>query len=408
MCSHLKLRLGVALAGLLAPVPTDDLPVDEWLARANALETLVVDFEVTSASGKVAEVHFAYAAPQRCHMRAVADGELSTEVWFDDAQAVMHMLQADGTWVSGELNWARMGERPYGWLDGLKEALPSPEPTPTSVTGPILFLWPFGAEDRVDFSLSYHLERTSVLGFLHRLERGGFEARELEDGWALAVEGSARLELEPELGIPRGCWLGTGEDERRALVLTKLEIDGEFDEAELTPGAPPAGAVDRSEALMASLGRSIWQRVRELSFVWLSARAKEGVDLAGEERAAVVERFAAFHGEWAREQIEACAAAEERQFDEWLDPLADWYDQHRERPDAAAKLAKALEEGRAGEEQRLARQVAEYAAHVAKLELPSGMELVLELEAEGIALAFDEALVRPVMAHVNGRLAEFD
>lgn len=407
MSPSLSPHLALALV-LAAPAPPEELPLDAWLERAAALETVAADFQLTSRTGSVADVHFAYAAPDRCHLRLAVDGDVRMDVWFDDAQATMHTWQADGSWVTGEIDWEGLSVAPEGWLEGLYHALPGPEAPEPGDVGPIFDLWPNGADDKVDFSLAYHRSRRSLFAFLRRLEREEPDAERLEDGWALALEDGVRLELELQLGFPRAAWLGEGEGARRALALTSLVIDGELAEGDLDPAAAPAGAQERSAELTRSFAEIVWVATRDQGLAWIARRAEEGLELDGEARAEVVAQLEGLHAAWARERLEALVERERGAFDGWLDSVVAWYDEHREEEGAADKFAQALRAGRESEVSRLAGIVEQYGARFDPE--PSGEVpgLLLELEREGLARAFDAGLSEPVLAHVDERLAEFD
>lgn len=396
----------------LALLPGDDAPFDTWQERVKAVETLVADIEITSTSGKVANVHFAYEAPETCHLRTEIDGELAAEIWLDGSEATFHMLQEDGSVVYGELDWLQIGEAALGWLDELRAELPSGEPAKEPEPGPIFDVWPDFGEDKVDLSLSYHTNPVSLFGFLVRLERGGFDARELEDGWEVDLDGEGRMQLEPQLGFPRACWMNEADGERRAFTLLGLEIDGELAAEDLEPSARPDGAVDRSQELARSLEQSRWSEARDLGFQWLAARADEGADLEEESREVAVEALTALHATWAAEQLAARVEAENAAYDGWLDQVIEWYEANREEPEAKTKLAEALRGGREGVRQRLAKTAMSYREIQTTAPLtdpdPGTAELLLELEAEAILRAFYAGLVTPVMEHVDERIAELD
>jgi len=406
-----SILLTVSLAALTA-LPGDELPIESWRERVGDLESLVAEFEITSKTGKVAKVHFAFAAPDVCHMRTELDGEPSMEVWLNGGETTIHTAQPDGSMIYGELDWLEIGEAPFAWLDELQLALPSGKPQEERDPGPIFDLWPDLDDDKIDVSLSYHTNRASLFGFLNRLDGGGFDAQQLEDGWEVDLDGEGRLRLEPELGLPSVCWLGERDSERSALTLTRLVIDGELDSDDLAPGGRPEGADDRSNELSRSFEQSLWAEARRTGYRWLAARADDGADLEEESREVAVEALGALHAGWAAAPLEARVESESGVYDQWLDKVLEWYETNKEDPEAKTKLGEALRGGREGVRQRLTKTATSYLERFAAAPLedldPGTAELLLELEAEGIQRAFEAGLIVPVMEHVDERLAELD
>ncbi len=388
----------------------DGLPLDDWRERLARVGALSFELALTSSEGSGARVRFAYEAPDRCALWTDVEGEPTMRVWLEAGVATWHTRAEDDGWTTGSFDWAELAAPSGEWLEELREAFPAPERGEEHGEGPVLDLWPDLDADRIELTLAHSSSAPALFTWLARLERADLEVEPGGEGWSAVVDGEVRLLLEPELGIPRGVWMGTGDDARRALELVSLELDGEPDEALLEVGAAPRGALDRSDQLAAVFGVKDGGWVRVTGYAWLAARVEDGL-APDDEAEALRVGFEGLHAGWSGEGLARRRDGELAQLDEWLDRVGVWYEENREAEGAAAKLVEVLAQGRAGAEERLSRIAQQYAV---RLEAPSGegadadaLDALHALEQEAVAGWIERELAAPVRTHLAERLAEF-
>ena len=402
------------LPALLALSPsiatTEELPIEAWIDRLARAETVSMEFLLTSAGGSEARMRFAYEAPDRCALWTDIEGEPTLRVWLEDGVATWYSPGEGGDWSTAHFDWAELTEQSGVWLEELQGAFPAEHPGERLEAGPHLDVWPDLEGDRVEFTLGYTGRVRTLFAWLSRLEEAPVGiSREGED-WVCALDGEARLQLEPELGVPRAIWMGDEEEPRQALRLVSLEIDGEGAEDILTVAEAPEGAVDRTEQFVATFTEQNWRTVRVMAYAWLERRVGEGLDL-DDEAEELREVLRELHDGWSGEGLRRLRDAELTNLDVWLDRVHEWHEANRDAEGIEAKLAEVLTQGRSGGLQRLGSTMERYTV---RLEAPTGgdhdegvLEAVLELELEAVGAWLEEELMAPVREHIDERLVEF-
>lgn len=399
---------------------SDELPVAAWRERTSEVESLDLDYEVTSKDGMVLSIRFVFQAPNRAYAEVRRDGELDTRFWA--AGPRFTTLRFGEKAGHAALDYEAVTAPATAWTRAVTERFPRErggdlDGRADPPFGPLLSLWPLPGPDVVDIGVS--VSRASLpLAWIGRLARldpdarriavapsDGTEApRDVEPDWEVAVAPGARLRLEPRFGILREIRMGAPE--RLALRLVKLEVDGALDPALLEPPARPEGGEDLTGAVARAAIEENWRLVRVWAYRWLARCADEGLELDGNTDA-IEEEFGAYCAARMGD-LEAALEFEKGVVDSQLDKLEEWYRESREREGIDAALEKQLIRARASLQERWRQLEGRLVGPDEAPEVESVEQEVARtirgLERKGAARWVERALVGPLRDHWAARL----
>jgi hypothetical protein len=79
----------------------------------------------------------------------------------------------------------------------------------------------------------YGTGSAGMFDWLHNYRTMEWQVESLEGSFQLEGEGGLRMRVDATYGIPQVIWMGSGEDQREALKLLSMQVDGEVDIPEL-------------------------------------------------------------------------------------------------------------------------------------------------------------------------------
>ncbi len=409
MSSSPFLQLALALP-LLAVSPSAELPVSEWIERSAQLESLVLDFEVTSSYEKMGKLHFAYEAPGRCHVHFKGGSEV--QQWIDGGVMTVRADGDDGP-MHYRLDLEDLFEASEAWLCTWEERLPRTKPARPRVPGPTFLIWPESEEDSVRFKFEYTTNSPSLFAWLPSLRHSEFEVSELADGAFELRQGTdLRMELEPQYGVPRSAWLGEGEAARHALRLIQMTEEVELSDEFVIP-AVADDSVDRSGEMMVQISRAGWSSSRVSAHVWLWNRLDEDeIEISDKDLETIISLFAEHYRHLSSAFFEQRLGLERQRIDALFDRLEEMSSDPNKREAVEAMILDLKLNGTKKYREGLSELTTSFLDQIEGVPVDGAdqdhLEGMLELERQGASRFMENHFVERVMQHLAQRIEDLD
>jgi hypothetical protein len=387
--------LVLLFSALALSTPVVELPVSEWVSATENLDSLSLEFSLLSEDGEVSEFRFLYEAPGHCHVEVDGEGR----IWIEDGRTTA-LAEDDETVYIMDVGPVVLAT--HEWCSDFRNQLPREENPVEFKTGPVFMVWPNASEDKVEMSLSYGIHEGGLLDWLQGLEQNEYEVTELEDGYELVLDDDLRIVLEPQLGVPRGAWIGEGDERRKALSLIAMELDGPLE----IPEAP-----DPDEDVSEGVTKQLWGQARTVAHHWLWYRQHEdSIDLDEDERQIVRDLFQEHHDQVSAERILSYAEKEFQSIDQWIAGVQAWYDGAPDK-DRAQERIDAFKASAEDEYSQVPEGlVNSYLGHLKEMPSEVGsqgdFDEWLELERDGARAFLEEAFVTPTLEHLRAALED--
>jgi hypothetical protein len=407
MLSNFLPRCGLFLP-LVCASPSADLPVDDWIDRTAGAENMLLDFEVLSADGDEGTLQFAYEAPDRCRITFEGQGEVRQ--WIDGAVMSVRAGGDDGP-VHYTIDLEELFESSELWLRDLEERLPRTKPATPRTPGPLFLIWPDTSDDSVQFKFEYSTNAQSMFAWLPMLAHREFDWTELDaGGFELSDGESLRIELEPEFGIPRSAWMGSGEDARQALRLVNMVVDAD-DAPEFDVPEPALDSTDRSTDMAVQIVRASWASSRASAHTWLWNRGDtDGIELSDGDLQEIVDLFESYYTAVSSPYFEQRLESEYKRIDDMIDKVLEAAADPAQRDKVAPVIEQLKKQGPEKYRQGLGQLTSSFLAQIKPVSLEDADEDhlagMLELERQGASQFLDRVFVQKVIGRLILRIED--
>ena len=381
------------VAALCAFSYSDDLPLEEWNERIDQLESLELVYEFEDREGPNAELVVLIEAPGNCYLRAGDD----VFVWLVDGRMWSH-IRTDGSWTTNVANLEEIVLKASGWSDELAGRLPHNHQFSSSEIRTHLNFWPNDSElGGIRFDLQLLALDGPLFAWMNEHALDAYDVERVADGFELTDDDGLRVLLDSNFGLPTTAWRTVDDEEREVLSLERIAIDEGVEFPEV-----PEDAEDNS--IQIAQGLWVVARARAYNCLWTRAHV-EDIEFEDSERELVVESFRELHSQGDEIPFAQNVELYRQLINERLSQLQALYDEAREREDSGDEID---EEVRPTIEPDLRNALIElrdqYSAPVVAPEVRKAadgeLDEFLELELEGARLAFDEAVLEPLIDYL--------